>query len=564
MFITLSFLEVHNAGAEPVSQQFQLYAGWNAIFLEVEPDDSKPATVFASLSPQLVSVWVWNSNAGTVEFIQNPEELTPDHPKYLSYFPDNPVLTNLHAINGNSAYLVNMSGPATLTVTGEPLPPRIDWQPNSFNLVGFHLQAGAEPIFGDYFDSFGEFHDSEGNFGEVYRLDNASGQWQQVLAIDQMTAGESVWVYCRGSSSFAAPFNLVLEQGQALDFATILTTQNIEFKNLKPADGGPIALELAAEDPVSDWLYYWQLDPATGTGQWLSLQQQPASLPIVIEPGEIERLRLGVKRSTLTPGEQALTNIAILDAQGTEVLLPAAVTGVPRSGLWVGQVVLNEANELHQDATSNTELATTGSEFSFRVIVHVDGAGNASLLKEVIQMWALDGDGPGAPVLIADDSYVQGDPPLFSPFLRDGREVGRRISTPAFGTLYAQDTPPATTMVSSKPMVATGSFGADGATLEVDLVLPANDPTNPFVHHYNPEHREPDINTPDEYRFEIIRSITLTFGDASGGADFIGWGSSDLGGTYEETIAGLHRDEVKIGGTFRLHKVSSVDTLWTP
>ncbi|MCP5047934.1 MAG: hypothetical protein GY940_12230, partial [bacterium] len=142
-FTTLaSYFLTNPAFAAQISQNFSLASGWNAVFLEVDPVDDDPAAVFDGISDQLVSVWMWNPNTGTVEFIQNPAELTPANPHYLTYIPDNPVLTTLHAIHGNKGYLFQTSEAATLTVTGEPLLPKIDWKPNSFNLVGFHLRGG--------------------------------------------------------------------------------------------------------------------------------------------------------------------------------------------------------------------------------------------------------------------------------------------------------------------------------------------------------------------------------------------------------------------------------------
>jgi len=551
LFLLICHCGINDVLGGPIPQTFILQSGWNAIFLEVEPDNTDPETLFSAINPQLVSVWKWNSNSSSVEFIQNPNELTPDHPNYLTYLPGNPLLTNLHAIHGNGTYLIQMSGPATLTVTGEPLPPRIDWKSNSFNMVGFHLSAGAEPFYADFFGLFPEFQDANGDLGEIYYLDNGTGLWQQVIGTEQMVKGEAIWVYCRGSSQFAGPFSLTLEQGQSLDFDTILTTQDIVLKNIYPAIEGPVGLQVSTESLISEWLYYWQLDPATGRGQWFPLPEVPTSLALTIDAGEIKRLRLGVKRSMLLPDEQVFTNIRIEDGAGTEVLVPVSVTGVGYGGLWVGEATLNKVNEVHDDP-HGIELMPTGSEFSFRIIIHVDYLGTVRLLNQVIQMWEVGSGSSIAPVLFTDESYISD---LETPFLRDGREVGRRISAPAFGYFLENDT-----RVHHKTM-AGGSFGIDGNSLTVDLDLPENDPTNPFVHRYNPEHLEPGLETPDEKRFPVNRTITITFGDEENGVNFIGWGSSDVGGDYEETITGLHKDPVIIGGSFRLHKVSSVERL---
>jgi hypothetical protein len=106
-----------------------------------------------------------------------------------------------------------------------------------------------------------------------------------------------------------------------------------------------------------------------------------------------------------------------------------------------------------------------------------------------------------------------------------------------------------------------------------------NDPTNPFLHRYNPDHIEPvfDIeidewNVPLEGIFEVSRTITMTFSDTYDGKPItgvpsLGWGSTEIGGIYHEeiggneTFTGLHKDTIHVEGTFLLHKVSNIGAL---
>ena len=43
--------------------------------------------------------------------------------------------------------------------------------------------------------------------------------------------------------------------------------------------------------------------------------------------------------------------------------------------------------------------------------------------------------------------------------------------------------------------------------------------------------------------------------------DITGWGDTDLGGIYHETINGLHINSIYTEGVFRLHRVSSIGVL---
>ena len=75
--IVLIFFQVQTSGAEPIPQTITLNPGWNAVFLEVDPEPTGCAQVFADLKEDLVSVWTWKTRISTVEFIQNPDTLIP-------------------------------------------------------------------------------------------------------------------------------------------------------------------------------------------------------------------------------------------------------------------------------------------------------------------------------------------------------------------------------------------------------------------------------------------------------------------------------------------------------
>src|SRR5262249_16050968 len=84
-------------------------------------------------------------------------------------------------------------------------------------------------------------------------------------------------------------------------------------------------------------------------------------------------------------------------------------------------------------------------------------------------------------------------------------------------------------------------------------------PTNPFLHRYHPDHDNLNdsyapipTNAPQEV-FTITRKIQFTFTptDPSGTTD-TDYGATDIGGTYRETITGLHQNPLVVCGTFHL------------
>jgi hypothetical protein len=193
--------------------------------------------------------------------------------------------------------------------------------------------------------------------------------------------------------------------------------------------------------------------------------------------------------------------------------------------------------------------------FAFRIILHVDEQGQARLLNQIIEMWD---SVAGEAVLFTDDALIGR---YSGVSLRNGQPVGRRISAPAFGTLYEDDAP-------GETKTLAGTFGE---SLTATLVLPRDDPTNPFYHRYHPDHGLTEDLDPDE-QYDITREVSLTFDGADADGDplpdtqALAWGSATFGGEYREAIDGLQsavRNPIRIRGSFTLRKASSVEALTT-
>jgi hypothetical protein len=95
--------------------------------------------------------------------------------------------------------------------------------------------------------------------------------------------------------------------------------------------------------------------------------------------------------------------------------------------------------------------------------------------------------------------------------------------------------------------------------------------TNPYVHTYHPDHDNRDARfnlTPLLDPFvespAISRELSFTFAASPPpGSSALGWGSTVLGGTYSETVTGLHRQPLTALGTFELRRVSELGALTT-
>ena len=241
----------------------------------------------------------------------------------------------------------------------------------------------------------------------------------------------------------------------------------------------------------------------------------------------------------------------------------SAATTSSHAGLWVGTATVNMVSEAGNSVDSTTPTPT-GSEFSFRLIVHMDDDGNAQLLRQCMVMQVAgsgEGEGEGEDsgqnggaensrfVLLTDDDLIA---QYEGVSLRDGEIVGRRISSPVFS------------FQELAPM--DGTF-ATRLRLTTPLVLDYDDPLNPFVHRYHPDHDNMDdryeiFRAEGKESFTVTRMITLDFAEADpDGLNLPDWGYDLVGGDYYETIRGVHRNDVHVRGQFRLNRVSDVAVL---
>lgn len=218
------------------------------------------------------------------------------------------------------------------------------------------------------------------------------------------------------------------------------------------------------------------------------------------------------------------------------------------------------------DCSFSCVESTGGSVFSMRLLLHVNGSGQVRLLKQVIQMWRdgttkpdpldptkITDDQPGHYVLLTDDTLLSrrdsmGNLLYKGASLRDGVRAGRRVSTAHF------DFP-------GNDLQMTGTFGAPN-TVTATITLAPDFPTNPFRHKFHPDHDNLRAEgAPDEV-FEITRDMSLAFSatdpTALGDPDF---GYDTVGGTYRETIRGLHHNPIYVEGAFRLQRADTTAEL---
>lgn len=587
------------AEAQWTTQSITLKPGWNAVFLRVQPSPEESDAVFAGIPVE--SVWTWNRRFTPVQFIQDASALVAQQPDWLGYFPPasgSSALTNLFIVKGGRPYLIKLGGssPVAWNIRGRPVVRQPAWLSDSYNLTGFPVDPTAPPTFSAWFAASAA-HSS----GPVYRL-GASGIWATVtdLAGTPINPGEAYYVFCRGPSTYEGPVSVALEQGGALDFGRILTELALRIRNntafarevrlaMRASEEPPNAAEplLAGAVPLSFWedRVAFPVIP-----DWAPF---PGELLYLIEPGTELSVRLAVRRKDMDPfpapaggaGARYQGLLDVTDAGGANITVPVVSRGLaspggaggtaglgieadeplpsdPRAGLWVGSATIDKVSVPGDDADPLTPKPAA-SEFQVRLIVHVDASGLARLLQQVTMLWQ-EGtmkpdpqdptkeivDQPGRYVLVTRDDLLD---QLSGAALRDGVPVGRRISTTAF--------------TFRDPVLLNGSFDATLATGTGGIVLGYDDPLNPFKHKYHPEHDNLDYDFQGPRRevgesFDVTRHITLAFTPEDPGRyQIAGWGDNQVGGDYSERITGVHRQELRVAGIFRLQQVSRLPVL---
>jgi hypothetical protein len=572
--LTLGAL-AHEARAQWVQQQIVLKPGWNAVFLEVKPAPEECDAVFASLPVE--SVWDWNRTTDSAQFVQDPRTLIAGSPDWLTWFPTNHPLaseTSLFTLRDGRPYLIKLAdnAPITrLTVTGKPSLRGITWQAGGLNLVGFHVATNAAPTFATLFAGEAGLTNQP-----VYRL-NAAGAWEQIpnLATTGPKPGEAYWVRCGAPAIRSATIEVNPGSRQGLRFGKDAVEQTVRIRNTSASARNISMRVLSSATPPAGQPQFAGAAPLEYRAQNFA-QAQFDWIPLTnvlsfasLSPGAEWNVQLAVRRAGLPQppaGAQFQSVLEVTDDAGARWLI--AVSDAPTlqsadngtnafAGLWIGEAVINAVS---QPAHPSDPMLTrpAGGNFQFRLIVHVDATGIARLLQNVFLVrkpptFKPDPENPGFNVVDQPAQAVAvTDESLIPQIVGDAEIIGRRASSAAFSF--------------TQPLVfAGGPFGA--GTLTNSVTLGYNDPLNPFKHVFHPDHNNLDERfeqtLPEgKESFTVTRALRLEFTTTDPlGLNPPGWGATELGGNYRETISGLHRNAINVSGNFRLVRVLTTAVL---
>jgi hypothetical protein len=594
LFVSAGLAFALKAQAQWTTQTIQLHGGWNAVFVEVQPEPASCDAVLAGLPVE--SAWAFNRQHQAVQFIQDPSNLAPGNPDWLTWLPTNSPAassSSLFAFEARRAYLVklpNNAGSVSWSLKGRPVLKPIEWLQHSLNLVGFAVAPSGGPSFQNFFAT------SPAHAGQpIFRL-NAQGQWIKVTAPAStfVNPGEAYWIGCASPSTFSGPLAVDTGFRSGLPYGGTQVEMTLRIRNASAStrsfsltrftSAPPPASQSPLAGPVP--LAYFQMNLTNQLYGWSTLPSNLEKLDVA--PGQEWELRLQVLRKLMTPSPDAEAEyqsvLEVADDAGSRWLVPVTSYGIqgapvakaaaggfvpasetpvhPRAGLWAGMATLNKVSQPSHPTTPNVPTATD-SQTQFRLLVHVNDQGQPRLLQKVIQMWKNGTvkpdpadpdkfivDQPGHYVLLTDESLT---PNYTGAALSDGQPVGKRLSSSAFAF--------------KEPILMSGAgdFGAN--TLSCLVGLHYNDPLNPFKHSFHPDHNNLDERFEDtlpegEESFTIQRQLALEFqSDDPNGYQIPGWGDTQLGGKYREVITGIHKSPIHVEGTFRLQRASRVGKL---
>lgn len=323
------------ATAAERTQVIPLKKGWNAVYLEVDPkienqdlsayilgdqsSGSVPIEVIATYYPAVTSV----------EFISDPSEAEWKKATWNKWVRDDlpdAFLSNLFDLEAGRGYLIKVSKDYSWSITGTVEQLHTRWQPSSFNLTGFQVQANG-PSFHQLFSGNSTAAALLG--GPIYQLLN--NQWEQVSLPDvQVGSGKAYWVFNNGQAGFQGGLSISIQGGKkVLNFSDVVDRQTLTLKNTSAAALSARLMLVDNQVPLSIKGF------ETGDGEteesYQTIYTPVTEMVTTVElaAGESKRITLAVRRSEITGTDEKTGLLKITAAQTYEEFwLPISAYGV--------------------------------------------------------------------------------------------------------------------------------------------------------------------------------------------------------------------------------------------
>ena len=546
----ISLCFVTAAQAQWQSTTYTLKGGWNSIYLHGDATHATPDELFAA-HPEVLEVWRWNPNPTQVQFTTSPQIPSAGTPEWSVWRRDGSA-TSLSQLSGQSAYLVKCSGTTSnsysVSLAQRALPPSAAWVRNGANLLGFpsYKNGSTYPTMGSYFATFPAAIASNVKIYKYAGGELGPGTPVQVFSpsTERLDRNQAYWFQSAVVGNFYAPVEITPSNSNGLDFGRTGSTVTVRLRN---RTAGTVTISIT---PTASAAAPSGQTAITGSVPLTRLNADGTSTPLavgsaitqVVGPQGMVDVTFGIDRAGMSGSSAYYASLLRFTDSGNlfDVNLPVSATPATMAGLWVGDAQVSAVTS----KVAGSPGATTPRPFPLRILLHVDAAGTARLLSQVFMGTLADAGNPVG--LCTRESGLK----------QDAKADARRMSV---------------VHLPLDLVTSTGSGSvALGSTLTRTVSIPYNDPTNPFVHSYHPDHDNLDAR-PDGTRtplaagvesYDITRQCSFQFSATPPeGASSIGWGSTVIGGTYTEEMTGLHKETITISGSFTLRRASEIDTL---
>lgn len=524
-----------------ITESYSLNAGWNGVYLHGDATHITPGELFKNTA--VSQVWRWNPNPNQVQFTTSPAVPSESSSEWTVWKRDDPEEQKLNSLIGQSAYLIFCEGSTATTVqiVQRPLPPAATWLVSGANFLGFPAATATKPIMGSYFASFPQATTSPAKvFKYIGGELTANNPMQVSVASERIDRNTAYWFETAVVSDFTAPVEYEVAGTNGIAFGRTATYVTMGVMN-RTSSAMTLTLATETSEPApagqtgitgSVPLTYRTFD--SSTNNYLETPVTGSFTVSVPANGRLD-LQFGVDRSRMSDSSEALyaSFLKITDSAGlSNVRMPMSAQVASSAGLWIGEVSVTHVGS----TVPGSPGSTTTRPFPLRMIVHVDANGVARLLSQVFL-------GPLASGL----SGITTRESLLHP---DRKAESMRLVS--------------SQMPLDRVLSGSGSF-AVGNSLAYQVVLPFDDPTNPFVHQYHPDHDNRDANLlPLEAGVEsynITRECSFAFTEEPpDGSSITGWGTSVYGGSYSEIIKGLNKttQNLTTSGTFLFRRLSEI------
>ena len=545
------------ASAQWQDTTLSLKGGFNAIYLHGDASGVSPDDLFDSgAALNIEEVWRWNPNPNQAQFTTTPLLPLAGTPEWSVWIRGGSSNT-LARLTGQSAYLVKCVGTTantySISLPLKPMVPGATWVRNGANLLGFPTNStGGFPSFSNYFATFPAAIATNSKIFTYEGGPLSLGNPRQIFSVNAelVDRNKAYWFESEVVGNFYAPIQITLSQSGGLDFGrtgSIITarvlnrTSAVMTLNISPAAS---ATRPAGEEDIAGPVAVTRRTFDPGTATFIETLISTAYTEVVPPNGSIE-LSFGIDRGAMTGPVNAFFASMLRFTDSTnrfDITLPVTARKASLAGLWVGDALVSRV-ESKPDGDAVTDTARS---FPLRFIVHVSDAGSVTVMSHVY--------------------------------------LGRLAAPPnEFGLalseidLLPEDKASAMKITAAHlPLDTTwpggGSFGP-GASFSRTIEIPFDDPTNPFVHQYHPDHNNKSPGgvklVAGQESYDIERNIQFQF-DSAAPPGVTGWGSSIITGSYQEAIQGLHNDSVGVGtgdglqieGTFELQRISEIGEIF--